>query len=124
MGMIQELGGLLGRIALAWLALRIVSRQTAAAAVPGAGAAGDSAGLRDSGGRPFGRWRAWMCSKVGMFFTGFFTVAQFSFFGNYLPRMYPTHIRGTGESFAANVGGRMFGTGRKFRDKPIGVHCR
>ena len=30
--------------------------------------------------------------------------------GNYLPRMYPTYLRGTGESFAANVGGRMFGT--------------
>ncbi|MEP7367835.1 MAG: MFS transporter, partial [Acidobacteriota bacterium] len=26
------------------------------------------------------------------------------------PRMYPVHLRGTGESFAANVGGRMFGT--------------
>ena len=24
--------------------------------------------------------------------------------------MYPTHLRGTGESFAANVGGRMIGT--------------
>jgi branched-subunit amino acid transport protein len=25
--------------------------------------------------------------------------------------MYPVYLRGTGESFAANVGGRMFGTG-------------
>ena len=33
-----------------------------------------------------------------------------SFWGNYLPRVYPTHLRGTGESFAANVGGRMIGT--------------
>jgi hypothetical protein len=38
------------------------------------------------------------------------TIAQFSFWGNYLPRMYPTHLRGTGESFAANIGGRMIGT--------------
>ena len=45
-----------------------------------------------------------------MFFAGFFTVAQFSFWGNYLPRMFPTHLRGTGEAFAANVGGRMIGT--------------
>jgi hypothetical protein len=37
-------------------------------------------------------------------------VAQFSFWGNYLPRVYPTHLRGTGESFAANIGGRMVGT--------------
>ena len=44
-----------------------------------------------------------------MFFAGFFTVAQFSFWGNYLPRVFPTHVRGTGESFAANVGGRMIG---------------
>jgi len=52
--------------------------------------------------------------KMGMFFAGFFTVAQFSFWGNYLPRMYPTHLRGTGESFAANVGGRMLGTSAAF----------
>jgi uncharacterized PurR-regulated membrane protein YhhQ (DUF165 family) len=49
-----------------------------------------------------------------MFFAGFFTVGQFSFWGNYLPRMYPTHLRGTGESFAANVGGRMLGTSFAF----------
>src|SRR5438132_6517654 len=41
---------------------------------------------------------------------GFFTVAQLSFWGNYLPRVYPVHLRGTGESFAHNVGGRMVGT--------------
>jgi len=28
----------------------------------------------------------------------------------YLPRMYPTHLRGTGEGFAHNVGSRMLGT--------------
>src|SRR5262249_7611065 len=48
--------------------------------------------------------------KVGIFVAGFLTVAQFSFWGNYLPRVYPTYLRGTGESFAANVGGRMIGT--------------
>ena len=37
-------------------------------------------------------------------------VAQFSFWGNYLPRVYPTHLRGTGESFATNIGGRVIGT--------------
>jgi len=46
----------------------------------------------------------------GIFFGGLLTVAQFSFWGNYLPRVYPTHLRGTGESFAANIGGRMVGT--------------
>jgi MFS family permease len=48
--------------------------------------------------------------KVGIFVAGFFTVAQFNFWGNYLPRVYPLHLRGTGESFAANIGGRLIGT--------------
>jgi hypothetical protein len=48
--------------------------------------------------------------EVGMFMAGLLTVAQFSFWGNYLPRVYPVHLRGTGESFAANIGGRMIGT--------------
>jgi hypothetical protein len=47
---------------------------------------------------------------IGIFLVGLFTVAQFSFWGNYLPRVYPLHLRGTGESFAANIGGRMIGT--------------
>ena len=45
-----------------------------------------------------------------IFLAGFFTVGQFSFWGNYLPRVYPVHLRGTGESFAANIGGRLIGT--------------
>jgi hypothetical protein len=48
--------------------------------------------------------------KFGIFVAGLLTVAQFSFWGNYLPRVYPTHLRGTGEGFAANIGGRMIGT--------------
>jgi MFS family permease len=46
----------------------------------------------------------------GIFAVGALTVGQFSFWGNYLPRVYPTYLRGTGESFAANIGGRMIGT--------------
>ena len=41
---------------------------------------------------------------------GFLTVAQFSYFGEYLPKVFPLHLRGTGGSFATNVGGRMIGT--------------
>jgi hypothetical protein len=48
--------------------------------------------------------------EIGMFLAGFLTVAQFSFWGNYLPQAYPLHLRGTGESFAANIGGRLIGT--------------
>jgi hypothetical protein len=45
-----------------------------------------------------------------LFLANLFTVGGFSFWGNYLPRVYPTHLRATGESFAANIGGRLIGT--------------
>jgi hypothetical protein len=48
--------------------------------------------------------------SVGIFLVGLCTVAQLSFWGNYLPHVYPVHLRGTGESFAANIGGRLMGT--------------
>ncbi len=50
----------------------------------------------------------------GVFVCGLATVAQFSYFGEYLPKMYPLHLRGTGGSFATNVGGRMIGTSGSF----------
>ena len=48
--------------------------------------------------------------KYGTFLAAALMTAQFSFWGNYLPRVYPTHLRGTGESFATNIGGRVLGT--------------
>jgi MFS family permease len=48
--------------------------------------------------------------SVGMFLIGLCVVGQLSFWGNYLPHLYPVHLRGTGESFAANIGGRLIGT--------------
>ena len=48
--------------------------------------------------------------KAGIFVAGLLTVAQFSFWGNYIALVFPTHLRGTGESFAANIGGRVLGT--------------
>ena len=47
---------------------------------------------------------------IGVFVAAVITAAQFNFWGSYLPRVFPTHLRGTGESFAANVGGRIIGT--------------
>jgi hypothetical protein len=41
-------------------------------------------------------------------------VAQFSYFGEFLPKVFPLHLRGTGGSFATNVGGRMVGTSAAF----------
>jgi hypothetical protein len=52
--------------------------------------------------------------RIGIFVAGFTTVAQLTFLGNYMPRIYPLHLRGTGEGFAANVGGRMLGTSASF----------
>jgi hypothetical protein len=49
-------------------------------------------------------------SYWGILVLGAVSVAQFNFWGNYLPLIYPVHLRGTGESFAANIGGRMLGT--------------
>jgi MFS family permease len=101
---VQEVGGLVGRIALAWLAVVIVSRRKlirmfqipGLIAMPIVFAWAATTGLTPL--------------YVGMFLAGLFTVGQFSFWGNYLPRVYPVHLRGTGESFAANIGGRMIGT--------------
>lgn len=100
----QEFGGLAGRIALAYLAVYIVSRRRLLHVfqIPGLillplvflYPATDNLALL----------------KWGIAAVGFLTIAQFSFWGNYLPRVYPTYLRGTGESFAANVGGRMIGT--------------
>jgi Na+/melibiose symporter-like transporter len=100
----QEIGGLLGRIALAYLAAVIISRRRLLHVfqIPGLILVPIVFFLVPSTGLTLAQW--------GIALVGFMTVAQFSFWGNYLPRVYPTHLRGTGESFAANVGGRMIGT--------------
>jgi MFS family permease len=101
---LQEMGGLVGRFILAFMATRIVSRRSLlwVFQVPGLFVV------------PFVFLYPAVHSlgmvQVGIFVAGLLTVAQFSFWGNYLPRVYPTHLRGTGESFAANIGGRMIGT--------------
>jgi MFS family permease len=101
---VQEVGGLTGRVVLAWLAVVIVSRRALIRLfqIPGL--------------IVMPLVFAWAATTdlqllyVGMFLAGLFTVGQFSFWGNYLPRVYPVHLRGTGESFAANIGGRLVGT--------------
>jgi MFS family permease len=58
----------------------------------------------------------------GMACAGFVTTSQFSFLGEYMPKMFPLHLRGTGGSFATNVGGRMIGTGAAFLTPKIAAH--
>jgi MFS family permease len=104
----QEIGGLVGRVIFAMLATVIVSRRAllrvfqipALLFVPAfffwisGNLGGDTLTL----------------IKIGIFVAGLLTVAQFSFWGNYIPLVFPLHLRGTGESFAANIGGRVIGT--------------
>ena len=105
----QEIGGLVGRVIFAILATYIVSRRAmlrlflvpAMIFVPVfffwvAGT------LESQGSLTMIKW--------GIFLCGLLVVAQFSFWGNYIPLVFPVHLRGTGESFAANIGGRVFGT--------------
>jgi len=105
----QEIGGLVGRFLLAVLAVRIISRRTLLRVFQ----------IPSLIFVPLFFW--WVASslsqpdsltmiKVGIFIAGMFTVAQFSFWGNYIPLVFPVHLRGTGESFAANIGGRIIGT--------------
>ena len=47
---------------------------------------------------------------IAVFFCGLVTVAQFSYVSEYLPKVFPVHLRGTGSGFATNIGGRMLGT--------------
>ena len=99
----QEFGGLAGRFLLAFLAVRIVSRRQLVRMfqVPGLVLI-PIVFLIATSDLPLFKW--------SLFLFGITTIGQLSFWGNYLPRVYPTYLRGTGESFAANVGGRMIGT--------------
>ena len=104
----QEFGGLVGRVIFALIAVHFISRRNlfrvfqipALLFVPlfflwiSGNLQGDSLTLL----------------KIGIFVAGLLTVAQFSFWGNYIPLVFPLHLRGTGESFAANIGGRVIGT--------------
>jgi hypothetical protein len=114
-GEVQEVGGLIGRFLLAMLAVRILSRRALLRVfqIPGlilmpaifwAFATQQNSTLFHLGSFEL----TWM--ELGIFVCGLCTVSQFGFWGNYLPYVYPVHLRGTGESFAANIGGRLLGT--------------
>jgi MFS family permease len=100
----QEIGGLVGRFILAILAVQIVGRRKLIRIfqIPGL--------IIVPLVFLFPARENLELLKWGVFAAGMLTVAQFSFWGNYLPQVYPVHLRGTGESFAANIGARMIGT--------------
>ena len=101
---VQEIGGLTGRILLALLVVRIASRQRLIRMfqLPGLFVMPVVFGVIATSSL------TWLYPAI--FLAGLLTVAQFSFWGNYLPRVYPVYLRGTGEGFAANIGGRLIGT--------------
>lgn len=105
----QEIGGLTGRLLLAWLAVQIVSRRALFRIFQ----------IPSLLFVPALYW--WLSQnldtpgsletfKYAIFIAGALVVGQMSFWGNYIPRVFPVHLRGTGESFAANIGGRVLGT--------------
>ena len=100
----QEIGGLTGRILLAILALYVVRRGNLLRLFLAPGILVVPYVFYTLGQGHLDSF------KIGVAVAGLLTVAQFSFWGNYLPRAFPVHLRGTGESFAANIGGRLIGT--------------
>lgn len=104
----QEIGGLTGRILLAILLVLAIARRTLLRifVVPG---------LLFLPLTYFALYHSSSAAfSAGIFCCGLLIVAQFSYFGEYLPKAFPLHLRGTGGSFATNVGGRMIGTSAAF----------
>lgn len=99
----QELGALTGRIVFAFLIVRIVSqrRRLRLLFLP--------ALLVFSWLYFFAATRSLAFVHVGIFVATMLFNGLHSCWGNYLPRVYPTRLRGMGESFAANIGGRVIG---------------
>jgi MFS family permease len=100
---LQELGGITGRVIFALLVIRIASERLRMRVflVPAFVVFTwlyFSAATHTLGQLGFGIFLA------TLLFNGLH-----SFWGNYMPRVYPTHLRGTGGSFAMNFGGRTIG---------------
>jgi len=104
----QETGGLVGRIALAVLLIVGLGRHLILRLlqIPGLIVLPVTYFLFYHQGAHAFVW--------GIALIGFVTMAQFSYLGEILPKVFPMHLRGTGGSFATNVGGRMIGTSAAF----------
>ncbi|WP_439624781.1 MFS transporter [Gemmata sp.] len=99
----QELGGLTGRILFAILLLYVASRVLIRIfLLPGVVLFPVAYLVLYQGD--------YTVFAIAIFFCGLLTVAQFSYVSEYLPKVFPVHLRGTGSGFATNVGGRMLGT--------------
>jgi len=101
---IGELGTLAGRVLFALLVVRIASQRRLLRAflVPGA--------IAFAAVYFYAATRSLALLQGGIFVATLCMNGPLSFWWNYWPRIYPVHVRGTGEGFAHNVGGRILGT--------------
>lgn len=101
---IGELGTLAGRLLFAWLVIRIVSQRRLLRIflVPGL--------IVFTSVYAYAATHSLRLLEGGIFIAALCMNGPLSFWWNYWPRVYPVHVRGTGEGFAHNVGGRMLGT--------------
>ena len=101
--MFQELGGTTGRILFALLVIHVVSQRRRALLffVPSL--------IVFPFLYFFAATRTLALLHLGLFLATMLFNGLHSFWGNYLPRVYPTRLRATGEGFAANIGGRVIG---------------
>jgi len=99
----QELGTIAGRLLFAFLVVRIPSQRRLLHIflLPGL--------VVFSWVYFFAATHSLVLLICGIFLAGLLLNGPFSLWGNYLPRVYPTHLRGTGEGFAINIGARVIG---------------
>jgi sugar phosphate permease len=99
----QELGTIAGRLLFAFLIVRIASQRRLLRIflLPGL--------VVFSWVYFFAATHSLVLLICGIFLAGLLLNGPFSLWGNYLPRVYPTHLRGTGEGFAINIGARVIG---------------
>jgi hypothetical protein len=99
----QEIGGFAGRILFVLLVVRIISQRRLLRSFLA------PALLLFPGVLFLGATRQLIFLQLGIFCATLLFNAMHSFWGNYLPRMYPTRLRATGQAFAVNVGARVIG---------------
>ena len=104
----QEFGTIAGRVLFAFLVVRIASQRRLLRIflIPGL--------IVFSWVYFFAATRSLVLLMCGIFLAGLLLNGPFSLWGNYLPRVYPTHLRGTGEGFAINIGARVIGASSVF----------
>jgi MFS family permease len=100
---IQELGSLAGRLAFAFVVAYFVRQRHLLRVFVGPAAAVFSGVFFYAATRDLALFIPLIFCAQALF------NGVMSFWGNYLPRIYPTHLRGTGESFGYNIGGRAIG---------------